>query len=347
MDGGLPDSAGAIEQGALPLSQRPQSTGIYSAEADVVMLMCGAHLRGVHTRGAHMRGVRTRDGGAMNCAFRPRLGGMSNSPRIEFDPTGAHITDIGDVLYTSPTTQRMPDAPIRGGIPLIGPQFGTRMAATYPELPSHGVLRRQPWVVDTATPTALKAHLRHAGIDYSYTVDVTVQEGQDDATRGAVTSFRCVLEAHNTTETPVEVQIGFHPYFAVEEITHTQVRGVQGTAIADFRGDGEFRPASRDVITFDEQGYDRGVRGVHSLTIVDGQGGRDITVRSESADIFVVWNPGVEQAAAFGDMPDDGWHDFVCVEPMIHGAAGDGELLPAGGELRLDMTVDMTPHTTA
>ncbi|PRQ11216.1 hypothetical protein C1Y63_07470 [Corynebacterium sp. 13CS0277] len=253
------------------------------------------------------------------------------------DTAGAHVTAIGDVLYTSPETRRMPEAPIRGGIPLIGPQFGTRMAAAFPTLPSHGVLRREEWTIVDATETHLEATLTFDGVEYRYTVDVQLADA--DAAAAAVSGFVCRLEARNTGVEDMALQLGFHPYFALGDVRQATVKGVGAAVIADFRGPGTFQAPMKDTITFTEAGYDRGVRGARTLSIVDPVAGRTITVSSDAADTFVVWNPGVEQARGFADMPDEGWLDFVCVEPMIHGAAGDGEPLPAGQTLRLDMTV--------
>jgi glucose-6-phosphate 1-epimerase len=42
----------------------------------------------------------------------------------------------------------------------------------------------------------------------------------------------------------------------------------------------------------------------------------------------VVWNPWQDKAARLADLPDDGWHDFVCIEAA--NAGEDSRLLQAG-----------------
>jgi glucose-6-phosphate 1-epimerase len=48
---------------------------------------------------------------------------------------------------------------------------------------------------------------------------------------------------------------------------------------------------------------------------------------SGSASV-VVWNPWQDKAARLADLPDEGWHDFVCIEAA--NAGEDSRLLQAG-----------------
>ncbi|APT84634.1 hypothetical protein [Corynebacterium aquilae] len=247
-----------------------------------------------------------------------------------FDPFGAHITAAGELLYVSPSTGRMLDAPIRGGVPLIGPQFGQRLADVYPDEPNHGMLRREKWTVVEESDSRLVATLSHLGVDYR--VVALFSEDRLDME----------LTAHNQTSAAAVLQLGFHPYFAVPDVRDVEVGNLSAAQVADFRGDQVYRDASRPVLTFDESGCDVGVRGVSRLVARDAQRGVEVSVSSRAADTFVVWNPGVEQAAGMGDLPDEGWVDFVCVEPMIHGPKTHGVVVDAGGSLMIDMQVQRT-----
>jgi len=40
-----------------------------------------------------------------------------------------------------------------------------------------------------------------------------------------------------------------------------------------------------------------------------------IEVRSTGFNDVVVWNPGQEAGRKMGDMEDNGWEHFICVEP--------------------------------
>ena len=48
--------------------------------------------------------------------------------------------------------------------------------------------------------------------------------------------------------------------------------------------------------------------------IIDRAFGRNITMESSGSRSTVVWNPSFQKAAAIGDLPDNAYRDFVCVE---------------------------------
>ena len=40
-----------------------------------------------------------------------------------------------------------------------------------------------------------------------------------------------------------------------------------------------------------------------------------LTIEKDNLPEAVVWNPYIEKAAGMGDLPDDTWKHFVCIEP--------------------------------
>ena len=54
----------------------------------------------------------------------------------------------------------------------------------------------------------------------------------------------------------------------------------------------------------------------------------------------MVWNPGDAGAAAIGDMPDEGWRTFVCLEAA--NASEDAIELEPGQRHRLSQVISAT-----
>jgi glucose-6-phosphate 1-epimerase len=63
---------------------------------------------------------------------------------------------------------------------------------------------------------------------------------------------------------------------------------------------------------------------------------RQIRITSTGNQTAVVWNPWVEVSAKSGDLTDDAYQHFVCVETT--NAADDVVTVPAQGEFRLAVT---------
>jgi glucose-6-phosphate 1-epimerase len=63
--------------------------------------------------------------------------------------------------------------------------------------------------------------------------------------------------------------------------------------------------------------------------IYDPLFGRGIQVSKLGSQVTTVWNPGEETCTKIDDLPDDGFHSFVCIEAVnafnhvIHTAPGE------------------------
>jgi glucose-6-phosphate 1-epimerase len=97
-------------------------------------------------------------------------------------------------------------------------------------------------------------------------------------------------------------------------------------------GDGS-RNTQSGAVRFDKE-VDRIYLDVPpGLVINDAALGRRISITSTGSHTAVVWNPWAELSANMGDLRDDDYQRFVCVETA--NAAADIVEIKAGGEYRL------------
>ena len=234
---------------------------------------------------------------------------------VRVAPHGGHVcgwrtADGVERLYLSPLP-RQPGEPIRGGIPVVFPQFADRGP-----LPMHGFARTQPWLLaeqtvledgrgrltvvltDTATTRALWPH--------PFRVELAVVVG------GA--ALEVELSVRNTGSAPFEFGAALHTYFA----THGAAPAIAGLERRPYIGNVDGRPGrdDHDGPLIVDRATGRFYFGATApLTLVDGAARVDIG--HEGFRDVVVWNPGAHPAAPLPGLPPDGYRQFVCIEGAV------------------------------
>lgn len=227
-------------------------------------------------------------------------------------------------LYLSPRAVMDGQAAIRGGVPVVFPQFNQRGP-----LPKHGFARNLRWAeeagagadADSMNARMDRVILRLSDSDatrpawpHRFTARLTIALGQH--------SLRMALDVRNDNEagTPAEAAASpvacaftaaLHTYLQVDDVERAQLTGLDGCArwdaLTDQHGtqqgsvgfvgeyDSVFRAAAAPLLLSD---------GPHRLAIA----------QSPSWGETVVWNPGAAQCARLPDMPADGYRTMLCVE---------------------------------
>lgn len=259
-------------------------------------------------------------GGTAADAFTPLVLRAADGAGAEVYPYGAHVTswtpsgERESRLYLSGLTERRAGAAIRGGVPVIFPQF----AAEGP-LPKHGFARVRHWnVVDgpRGDRDGASALFRLASDEttraiwpYDFAADVEVR-----ISGRALTVSLSVL---NTGSAGLCFTGALHTYLRVHEADGTTVHGLRGTTYRDSAAGGIERIDDEPAIALAGE-VDRvyldappqaEVRDGSTTTRVEMTGFRDT----------VVWNPGAERAARLADLDPGGEHRFVCVEAAVVG----------------------------
>jgi glucose-6-phosphate 1-epimerase len=218
----------------------------------------------------------------------------------------------GERLFLSERCRFGAGAAVRGGVPVIFPQFGTRGP-----LPRHGLVRTVPWTLSRA----------ETGADDALAV---LQLTDDESTRAAwphafaLELTVCVragrldveLAATNTGEAAFDFTAALHTYLAVDDVASVRLIGLQGcryedcVAGAERVEDGYALRAAGEV--------DRVYLDVPAPLRLDGAG---VPLRIEAANFpdVVVWNPGRDGAAALADLAPEAFRRFLCVEAACVG----------------------------
>jgi glucose-6-phosphate 1-epimerase len=232
---------------------------------------------------------------------------------------GAHVTSWrpagGDErLFLSETAGFKPGTPIRGGVPVIFPQF-----AGEGPLPKHGFARGAVWnlagtqqqpdggaaalfqLEDSAATRALWPH------PFSATLRVAV----------GGPALRVELAVENTGAAAFTFTAALHTYLGVQDIAQVELLGLRGLHYRDSADGGRagqedaerLRIAGEvDRIYFDAP---------PALELREPQ--RRLRIEAAGFADVVVWNPGDARSAAFADLEPGGYRRFLCVEAAAIG----------------------------
>ena len=227
---------------------------------------------------------------------------------------GAHVTSWRPApgneerLFLSARSEFHAGTAIRGGIPVIFPQF----AAEGP-LPRHGFARLSTWRVEkieqepgdaVATLSLTDSAETRALWNAPFRATLTVR----------VSGPRLVvsLGVENIGSPPFSFTCALHSYLRVHDVAQAEVLGLQG---AQYRDSGDRAKLRTDVdpalrVTGE---LDRVYVGAPpSLVLREPRRALGVQMR-EFPDV-VIWNPGRKRAAALADMEPDAERAMLCVE---------------------------------
>ena len=257
-------------------------------------------------------------------------------------PHGAQVTHFAPVgqrpvLFVSAQSWFKGGKPIRGGVPVIFPWFGTRQG--HPEAPAHGFARTRSW-------TAESIHRQPDGqVVLSFRLEGDAEtralwgEPHDWVLRHRITvgaALAMELEIENRGTAPLRCEEALHTYFRVSGVGAIQVGGLENTEYYD-KADGMRRKRQADQPIRFAQETDRTHVNTPGACVIDDPGWRRrIVIEKSRADSTVVWNPWIAKAKAMPDFGDDEWPAMVCVET---GNVADNALEIAPGARHLMRTV--------
>ncbi|ELY2735373.1 D-hexose-6-phosphate mutarotase [Cronobacter dublinensis] len=211
-----------------------------------------------------------------------------------------------DVLWLSGNTPFKKGVALRGGVPICWPWFGP---SAQKDLPSHGFARNLPWTLsahnedDNGVVLTFELHASDASRQYwphDFTLYARYKLGK---------TCEMELEAHGEFETTSAL----HTYFNVGDITDVKVSGLGDTYLDKVNG-GEQGTLKDGVQAFPDR-TDRVYLNPEGCSLIhDGALNRTIEVVHHHNSNVVGWNPGPALSVSMGDMPDDGYKTFVCVE---------------------------------
>jgi glucose-6-phosphate 1-epimerase len=238
--------------------------------------------------------------------------------RAEIYLNGAHVTSwvpVGgsEQLFLSPLSGFGPGASIRGGVPVIFPQFSGEGS-----LPKHGFARKQRWEFLEMKKTTAGAAARFGARDDETTRAIWPHAflTELEVTLGGNT-LRVTLKVANAGASPFSFTAALHTYYAVDDIGHVAIEGLAGLPYLDTVGERTHRIQQEQNLTFDRE-VDR-IYYNASGPLVLHEDNRRLTIRSSHFPDSVVWNPWAELTAVLPDMQPDSYRRMVCIEAVVVG----------------------------
>ena len=201
---------------------------------------------------------------------------------------------------------------IRGGVPVIFPQFGARgtgmrhgfaRVATW-QLESTGEADGAAWAQFALTQADLPAAIA-ATWPWAFTLRLRV------AVKAQALELR--LSVHNTGGQAFPFSAALHSYFAIDQLSEARVGGLQRVRYSDETPQDALQ--AEEFLQFDDK-LDRiyyQLPGALSLQ----SGGHTLRLEQQGFTDAVVWNPGAQDAAALPDLADDEQPRFICIEPAL------------------------------
>lgn len=261
-----------------------------------------------------------------------------------------------DCLFVSRDAKLDGSKAVRGGIPLVFPQFGQPDKS----MPQHGFLRNNFWKVDEASAYD---NADSAGISYTLGLGDAKNSRGGKWDKDTKLDCTCVysikieaesmttkIEIKNTSEIPFDFQTLQHTYYMVDnrsalDASQCFVKGLAGYSVVD-KVTGAKYILGTDPISIDgsvDRIYNPSGKDVVDVVIGVGSGK---TIKMTATGLVngasvpvscVVWNPHKENAANMGDFGDDQYVDMICVEPGILGSP----ILAGGKSASLTQTFTM------
>lgn len=239
------------------------------------------------------------------------------------------------VVWLSPAARYTPGKSLRGGIPVCWPWFGPHPSDG--SKPAHGFARNIPWeVIETgrladATVIGLRLVLspaEQALWPYAASLSLRVEMGAQ---------LRLTLTTCNTGVQPITLTQALHTYFHISDIIHVSVEGLAGREYIDrVPGRNDARCLQTGSVTINGEVDRIYLDAPCTATIIDQGLRRQIQIHKQGSQTYVVWNPGAEKAAKFGDMAPDAYRQMLCVETT--NAWDDARIIPPGGSVSLSST---------
>lgn len=233
---------------------------------------------------------------------------------------GAHVTSWmpagarEDRLFLSAAAELAEGKAIRGGIPVIFPQF-----AGMGPLPKHGFARTTAWElvrdgeIDDGSAEALfrleDSPATRRLWPHRFVAEVRVR----------VHDCRLMvsLQVLNRGEEQLRFTGALHTYVRIVDVQRTTVAGLAEVRYRDSTA-GEREGVQREPVLRVEGEIDRIYLGT-TQPIEVRDGGRATRLSATGFGDTVIWNPGPAGSAALRDMEREGWRRMLCVEAAAIG----------------------------
>ncbi|MFC5473353.1 D-hexose-6-phosphate mutarotase [Paraherbaspirillum soli] len=243
---------------------------------------------------------------------------------------GGHLcswrtADGAEHLFLSALNTWRSDAAIRGGMPVIFPQFAGEGA-----LPKHGFARVREWTLLESSVLADGAGMLRLGLSddaetrklfpHAFALELRLSFGGR--------TLHAELSVTNRGDQPFQFTCALHTYLQAQ-VAQSAILGLQGHQYRDALDQRRIKVVDEAELRISAE-IDRVYFQVDQPLTLQQPGHAIVVAQGGFADA-VVWNPWVGGSAAIADLPADGYQHFVCIEAAavarpVALAAGDSWL---------------------
>lgn len=237
---------------------------------------------------------------------------------ISFKPQGQQ-----DLIWMSEQAVFDGKAALRGGIPVCWPWFG-RVAA-----PAHGFARNSEWTLLEHRENEHGVIVELGLLPSESTLAIWPHQFQAHLLVEVGDELKVTLDVTNTDDHPWTFSGALHSYLNVGDIEQVQTSGM-GNEYIDSLQDGKVCQGG-DVLQLTDTIDRVYTQPQTQITVQDPVLSRSIQVENQGHNSAVLWNPWAQGAQGMGDMQDDGYKTFLCVESSLHAASIEqGQTLQPG-----------------
>lgn len=239
----------------------------------------------------------------------------ASGAEVEIYLQGAHVASWRppggeEVLFMSRHTHLEPGVPIRGGIPVVFPQFSDRGP-----LPKHGFARTLPWeVVEEGVDATGAAAARLRLTDSEETRRLWPHPFLAEVHVSLDDGLTTTLSVTNTGDRAFAFTSALHTYYRVGDVRRTSVHGLDGSWYLGVAPGGE-PTEMRGPLPVEGETDGVYAGAADRLLILDPALNRALVIEKTGFADAVVWNPWIEKARALPDFGDDEYREMLCVEP--------------------------------
>ena len=144
---------------------------------------------------------------------------------------------------------------------------------------------------------------------------------------GAGNHLKTSMKVANTGVEPMTFTTALHTYFRCTDATAAKVTGLKGASYLDSLNERVRREEANEFVSFNEEVDRIYLSTTDTLAVDDVAGSRSVRITKKNLPDAVVWNPWIEKSKATGDLGDEDYKQFVCVEAA---AIERPVVLPAG-----------------